>query len=186
MSESEGVGESVSAVAGGGDSTSTSTTSGGQLADVQRQLAALESRYAALVSKHDDTENDLAFQRKRVESAVNKITADKDDEIAQSQHTTRHNTTQHNTTRHNTTRTQPRARVGREGDRTAAHFDHAHVSLSLSLSCCRCVVVPAAAVSCCLCLCCCPQAEAGVRGSEREEKGCLHSNERVRQSMLRT
>ena len=54
------------------------------LADVQRQLAALESRYAALVAKHDDTENDLAFQRKRVESAVAKITQDKDDEIAQS------------------------------------------------------------------------------------------------------
>ena len=90
---SEGVGESATgSVAAAADSGSVGGSSGGgsasggsgELADVQRQLAALESRYAALVAKHDDTENDLAFQRKRVESAVAKITQDKDDEIAQS------------------------------------------------------------------------------------------------------
>lgn len=61
------------------------------LSDVQKQLAALESRHASLLAKHDDVENDLAFHKKRYETAVAKITQEKDDEIAQSdatQHTT--------------------------------------------------------------------------------------------------
>ena len=89
---SDGVGDSggVSGAVSGGDSVSVSGSGGGQLADVQRQLAALESRYAALVAKHDDTENDLAFQRKRVDSLVAKVTQEKDDEIAQSDDTPTH------------------------------------------------------------------------------------------------
>ena len=114
MSEASGDG-SAAAVSDGGSGSGSGSSSGGSLADVQRQLAALESRYAALVAKHDDTENDLAFQRKRVESAVSKVTLEKDEEIAQSAHSTDTATlTQHTHIR------QCRHRVGEAGKKTTA------------------------------------------------------------------
>ena len=52
--------------------------------ELQRQLQALERSHAALLAKHDDTQNELAFQKKRFESAVQKATEEKEDEITQS------------------------------------------------------------------------------------------------------
>ena len=72
------------------------------VAELQRQVAALESRNASLLAKADDAENEVAFHKKRFDTAVSKATAEKEEEIAQSQQRSntapRHSTTaQHST-----------------------------------------------------------------------------------------
>ena len=123
------------AVSGGGEAAGVSSGGGGgggaQLADMQRQLAALESRYTALVAKNDDTENDLAFQRKRVESVVAKITQEKDEELNQSAHCQPHQTT-------NTARTARHR--GQRAEVTVASTDRARCVLLLPHSLPLCTV----------------------------------------------
>ena len=67
------------------------------VADLQRQLAALESRNAALLAKADDAENEVAFHKKRFDTAVGKALAEKEEEIEQYTHssTAHHHRNQH-------------------------------------------------------------------------------------------
>ena len=53
-------------------------------ADPAKALAALESRHAALIARHDNTENELAFVKKRLDAQLQKAQQEKEDEIAQS------------------------------------------------------------------------------------------------------
>ena len=52
--------------------------------ELQGQLSALESRNASLVTKLDDAENEVAFHKKRYETAIQKAKEDKEEEIGQS------------------------------------------------------------------------------------------------------